>query len=140
MKYCLVCPNCKSEIPYNDKYYDDKIRELGTRIYQINQRQAEINKISPSERIYTGEKKVLQREKEQLSKQIAALKSFRKSANKLRDEFVFSAFKEIVKEKYGKEEFMKILEEAQRNVSTYTTEELMTIGYSRKHGKRVNKV
>ena len=141
MIYGLVCPHCKQKIEYNDEYYDRKITEVGAEIKAIMNRLQEYKKLPKNERDKCfDQRKILITKQKRLMAMLKELKLYRKSCNKLRDEFVFRAFKEIIKEKYGKAEFMKLMEEAEKDVSSYTTEELMTIGYTRRKGERINKI
>ena len=141
MKYGFICPHCHQSIEYDEEYYDRKINDIGQRIRNINYELQDYNKMSVVKRKeYDARRKCLIVEQRKLQSQIRELKAYRKSANKLRDQFVFVAFKEIIKEKYGVDVFQKLFKEAEESVAMCSTEELMTRGYSRKKGINIHKI
>jgi len=141
MKFGFICPHCKKEIIYDDEYYDRKIAELGKEINEVI-KQIQMIKEKPlkERKSWEAAKQQMHKRYENLCKERKELKSYRKGANKMRDNYVFTAFKEIVKERYGANVYMEIIKEAENDIAATSTEELMTRGYSRKHGERVNKV
>lgn len=141
MKFGFICPHCKKEIIYDDEYYDRKIAELGKELNEIMKQIQMIKKKPFKERkSWEAAKQQMHKRYENLCKERKELKAYRKGANKMRDQYVFTAFKEIVKERYGADVYMDILKEAENDIAATSTEELMTRGYSRKHGERVNKI
>lgn len=141
MKFGFICPHCKKEITYDDEYYDRKIAELGRDINDIMAQVSAIKKKPYNERrMWENAKQQMLNRVKDLSRERGELKGYRKGANKMRDGYMFVAFKEIVKEKYGQDEYMKLIKEAESDIAALTTEELMAKGYSRKKGKRVNKI
>lgn len=141
MKFGFICPHCKKEITYDDEYYDRKIAELGRDINDIMAQVSAIKKKPYNERrMWENAKQQMLNRVKDLSRERGELKGYRKGANKMRDGYMFVAFKEIVKEKYGQYEYMKLIKEAESDIAALTTEELMTKGYSRKKGKRINKI
>lgn len=141
MKFGFICPHCKKEIIYDDEYYDRKIAELGRDINDIMAQVSAIKKKPYNERrMWENAKQQMLNRVKDLSRERGDLKRYRKGANKMRDGYMFVAFKEIVKEKYGQDEYMKLIKEAESDIAALTTEELMTKGYSRKKGKRINKI
>lgn len=141
MKYGFICPHCNKEIVYDDEYYDKKIAELGREINDIMTQMSEIKRKPYRERMaWENARQQMHKRWQELCRERKELKAYRKGANKMRDQYVFTAFKEIVKERYGADVYMDILKEAENDIAATSTEELMTRGYSRKHGERVNKI
>lgn len=141
MKFGFICPHCNQEITYDDEYYDRKIMQLGREINEIMSQVSAIKKKPYKERrMWENAKQQMLNRVKDLSRERGELKGYRKGANKMRDGYMFVAFKEIVKEKYGQDEYMKLIKEAESDIAALTTEELMTKGYSRKKGKRINKI
>lgn len=141
MKFGFICPHCNKEIVYNDEYYDRKIEELGREITNITAQLSEIKRKPYNERrAWENARQQMRKRCEDLCRERRELKAYRKGANKMRDDYVFTAFKEIVKERYGADVYMNIIKEAESDIAAATTEELMTRGYSRKKGKIIRKV
>lgn len=140
MKFGFICPHCNQEITYDDEYYDRKIVQLGREINDIMSQVSAIKKKPYRERMaWENAKQQMLKRAQELSRERGELKGYRKGANKMRDGYMFLAFKEIVKEKYGVDEYMRLLKDAENDIAAMSTEELMTKGYSRKKGRRINK-
>ena len=121
--YAFQCPHCGREIKYNRNYYDKKIAELKASITSIHAQLTEHKDDGDPEW-----KKRCVAAKGALEQQLAEIKSFRAEANVLIKERIDSAFKGVVKEKIGEENYRKWMQEAEQRIEYADTKELMRHG------------
>lgn len=137
----LRCPKCGHEFGYNNGYYDRNIERLGHEIQDII-RQLSQHKLLPyaEQRArtdwYLRTKKTLAEKQEQLSE----LKSIRKAADQQLDWAQNRIFRELVKERLGEAEYMKLILQAEKELDAYKVSGQMWREYSRSKGKSVTSI
>lgn len=137
----LRCPKCGHEFGYNNGYYDRNIERLGHEIQDII-RQLSQHKLLPyaEQRArtdwYLRTKKTLAEKQEQLSE----LKSIRKAADQQLDWTQNRIFRELVKERLGEAEYMKLILQAEKELDAYKVSGQMWREYSRSKGKSVTSI
>lgn len=137
----LRCPKCGHEFGYNNGYYDRNIERLGHEIQDII-RQLSQHKLLPyaEQRArtdwYLRSKKDLAEKQEQLSE----LKAIRKAADQQLDWAQNRIFRELVKERLGEAEYMKLILQAEKELDAYKVSGQMWREYSRSKGKSVTSI
>ena len=121
--YAFQCPYCGREIKYNRNYYDKKIAELKAAITSMNSQLTEHKEDGDP-----GWKKRCIRAKDAMQQQLAELKSLRAEANVLVKERIDVAFKGVVKEHVGEENYIRWMHEAEHRIEYADIEELMKHG------------
>lgn len=128
--YQFRCPECGSMIRFNRTYYDREIARLGAEITDIHYKLSLCGNDVERKKRLNYAKRV--REKER-----AELKAYRKQANILTQSVIDREFRRLVKELIGKERYVKLAEEAEKNIEYESIESTMKTGYSRKGGKSI---
>lgn len=137
----LRCPKCGHEFGYNNGYYDRNIERLGHEIQDII-RQLSQHKLLPyaEQRArtdwYLRSKKDLAEKQEQLSE----LKAIRKAADQQLDWAQNRIFRELVKERLGEAEYMKLILQAEKELDAYKVSGQMWREYSHSKGKSVTSI
>lgn len=136
MKYQLHCPKCHYEWSYDAGRIDSDIHRLGVEIFDIIQQLAEHNNLPRQEQIartywWKSAKKALAGKQ----KKLAELKSLRKMANQEIKRTIDDFFRQIVKEKIGDEEYIKLCEKADAEAEAYNISSVMRHTYTRSGGK-----
>lgn len=129
----LTCPFCKKEFPYDNGALDAEIHKLGVRVAQLSKRLSEI-KALPSAKKNAATKKErdnLIAELESRKARLTELKAKRKVVDQQKNLYAFMIFKEIVKDKYGIEEYKKILNQTEEELQAYQASGLMRHEYTR---------
>lgn len=127
----LTCPYCKKEFPYDNGAVDAEIHKLGVRMAQLNKRLSEI-KANPNKTYATKkERDNLAAELNSRKERMAELKGIRKAADQQINAYSFQIFKEIVKDKYGVEEYKRILAQVEEELQAYQASGLMRHEYTR---------
>lgn len=139
----LTCPNCKYEFPSSDTY------ELDIKSKSLKKKREAIKK-ELSRYLKYGKFKDYQDEKwaEKMKKsilkateKIAEYEAIRKQSKQREDEIKYFTLKELIKEKYGKEEFIIFMDECERRVKNYRLEEIMkTKNYTHSEGGSLSKI
>ena len=139
----LTCPNCHYEFPSSDTH------ELDIKSKRIKKgRDAMRNELRRYEKYgkfkeYQDEE-WLEKIKEKILKaneKIAEIESIRKQSHQREDEIKYFTLKELIKEKYGKEEFILFMDECERRVKSYRIEEIMqTKNYTHSSGGSLSKI
>lgn len=139
----LTCPNCKYEFPSSDTHeLDIKSKRLKKK------RQAMKNELSRYEKYgkfkdYQDENWVEKTRKGiiKATEKIAEYEAIRKQSNQRKDEIKYFTLKELIKEKYGKEEFIILMDECERRVKSYQLEEIMQVkNYTHSSGGSLSKI
>lgn len=125
----LSCPNCRYEFPSSDTY------SLDLKSKRIKKsRQAMKNELSRFEkygkfREYQNEEWVEKTRKAILkaTEKISEIEAIRKQSKQREDEIKYFTIKELIKEKYGKEEYILIMDECERRTKAYRIEEIMQV-------------
>lgn len=131
----VTCPNCKFEFPYNKAALEKKIKYLGHRIDENKRKLSNLSNAS-SEKVKRIKKEI--KEAEDL---LSDYKLYRETLKQQEDTLVLENLKHIIKEKYGEEVRILLVDEALRRSAAYETSDMMSIGYySHAGGKRVRKV
>lgn len=129
----LTCPFCKKEFPFDNGALDAEIHKLGIRTSQITKRLSEIKALPPYKKTVATKKErdslisELNSRKERLSE----LKAKRKAVDQQLNAYSFMIFKEIVKDKYGVEEYKRILADVEEELQAYKASGLMRHEYTR---------
>lgn len=139
-KVQITCPNCKYEFPYNKQALEKKIHVLGNKISELQKLISALKKI-PKDKLNVEELKRVQRKIDSYIELLSDLKLVRETLKESEDKNILCNLKAVLKEQYGQETYVRLLEEALRRSAAYNTEEIMNIGYySHSGGKRVRKV
>ena len=128
----MTCPFCKKEFPYNNGKLDRDISNIGQRITSINRELSEIKAMSPkAKKAKEGHRKVLVIELQRLNEKVSGLKAIRKACNQQVKSYEYQAFKDIVKERHGEEEYRKIIALVEEEIKAYQISGLMRHDYTR---------
>jgi hypothetical protein len=136
MKYQIVCPNCHHEWHYDQGYYDDEIARLGVEIQDIMTQLHAHNQLPEYMQRQRTEwwlsaKKALTMKQTKLSE----LRALRKMYNEQRRKSIDEYFKQIVKEQVGEVNYVKWMEQADKEAGAYTIKDIMKTPYSRANYK-----
>ena len=134
----LVCPKCKHEFKYDDGYINNKINELGLEIKNIQTQLAHHRTKSKADKLLRTEWYF--KTKDALSikeKQLLELKTIKKTAKQFIDSQEYQIFKEIVKEKFGKEAFMECIALLNEEMKPYNVASTAKTNFSRADGKNI---
>lgn len=133
----MTCPFCKREFPFDNGNLDREIARLGVRVSQLHKRLSEL-KLLPKERRNSATKKErdsLINELRDREGKLAELKSYRKSADQQIKAYEYQLFKNAVKDKYGEEDYKKILYQVEEELEAYKLSGLMRHEYTKAAGK-----
>ena len=130
----MTCPYCKREFPYNNGKLDYEISSIGQRIATIHKKLAAI-KYGHHDDFSWAEKKRLTKELTALEERISGLKAVRKAGDQQIKAYEYQLFKDAVKEKYGEEDYKKILSQVQEELEAYKLSGLMRHEYTKAAGK-----
>lgn len=145
MKYQLHCPKCHHEFTYDNGYYDKNIERLGMEIAELTRRLAEHKLLPwPEQKRRTDwwlrTKKLLAQKQEEL----ASLKAIRKVADQQVNQHMHHVFKRLVKEQYGEEAYLELIEKCKKELEAYKVSDLMRHEYTRSNAKEgvtsINKI
>lgn len=136
MKYQLHCPKCHHEFAYDNGYYDKHIHRLSQEIIVIEQQLQGYKLLSSKERkqkerwrtqvVKTLEEKQLE---------ISGLKAIRKGADQQVMRAKYDIFKDIVRDRYGEQAVLEMLEETDKELEAYKVSGLMWHEYTRSNAK-----
>lgn len=136
MSVQMTCPYCKREFPFNNGKLDREISDIGQRISTINRELGEIKAAGPRARkAAEGRRKVLTLELQQLMERVSRLKAIRKASDQQIKQFEYQAFKELVRDRYGEEEYRKLLAMVDEEIKAYKASGLMHHEYTRSQHK-----
>lgn len=136
MSIQMTCPYCKREFPYNNGELDREISNTQQRITAINVELSSIKALAPKTRkAKEGRKKVLVIELTKLMEKVAGLKAVRKACDQQVKAYEYQAFKNIVKERCGQAEYMKIVSMVEEEIKAYKISGLMRHEYTRSQHK-----
>lgn len=130
----MVCPFCKKEFPYNNGKLDAEISAIGQRIQTVTKKLTDI-KYGRHDDESWYEKKRLVKELTRLQERITELKAIRKVADQQIKYHEHQLLKDIVKERYGEEEYRKILEKVDEGMKAYKLSDMMKHEYTRAPSK-----
>lgn len=137
----LRCPKCGHEFGYDNGYYDRNIERLGHEIADLNSQLAQ-HKLLPfvEQKRRTDwwlrTKKALAEKQEQLGE----LKAIRKAADQQIKYAEAVIFRDLVKERLGEKEYMKLVLEAEKEMDAYKISGQMWHEYSRARGQSVTNI
>lgn len=122
----MTCPFCHMEFPYENDATDKRYQELGTRLYLVQSQLQNINKTPKKNwtKEMRKEHKQLLKQFETLSSERRELKAFRKSAEKRREEIEWGTFRQLVRERIGEAEYMKLWEKVREELQPYDIKSL----------------
>ena len=126
----FTCPYCKKEFPFNNGKLDMDICNLTQRINETNRRIAELKIYYQSPEI-KKEKKKLGLELRKMAEEMSRLKTIRKSVDENKHKTEYGIFKQLVREKMGDEQFMKLIEERDELMKAYKVGDTMQHDYTR---------
>ena len=126
----MTCPFCKREFPYDNGRLDAEITRNGQRIAWIHRRLTEIKYTRHTDDTYK-EKRKLTLELTQLNERQSELKAVRKACDQQMKHAEYQIFKEFVKERLGKEEYLRLLEKVSEELQAYKLSGLMWHQYTR---------
>lgn len=137
----LRCPKCGHEFGYDNGYYDRNIELLGHEIADLNRQLAQHKLLPfPEQKRRTDwwlrTKKALAEKKEQLGE----LKAIRKAADQQIKYAEAVIFRDLVKERLGEKEYMKLVLEAEKEMDAYKISGQMWHEYSRTRGQSVTNI
>lgn len=145
MSIQMICPYCKKEFPFNNGNLDREIEEAKQTLKKIEEELVCIKCLPYSlQKQREGRRKVLISEKSKVITRLSKLKAVRKVANQHRGRTESGIFRQIVRERYGEDEYEKIIELVEEEMKAYSIGDLMKHGYSRSNSKssvtRINKI
>lgn len=137
----LRCPKCGHEFGYDNGYYDRNSERLGHEIADINRQLAQHKLLPfPEQKRRTDwclrTKKALAEKQEQLGE----LKAIRKAADQQIKYAEAVIFRDLVKERLGEKEYMKLVLEAEKEMDAYKISGQMWHEYSRTRGQSVTNI
>lgn len=137
----LRCPKCGHEFGYDNGYYDRNIERLGHEIADLNRQLAQHKLLPfPEQKRRTDwwlrTKKALAEKQEQLGE----LKAIRKAADQQIKYAEAVIFRNLVKERLGEKEYMKLVLEAEKEMDAYKISGQMWHEYSRTRGQSVTNI
>ena len=136
MSLQMTCPYCKREFPYDNGELDRKISLAGQRIREITMELAEIKAMHPNlKKKREGHRKVLVLKLNKAQKEITELKAVRKACDQQIKHYEFETFKNLVKERYGEEEYRKLFTRVEEELQAYRASSLMKREYTRSNAK-----
>lgn len=139
----LTCPNCKYEFPSSDTHsLDIKSKTLKKKRQAMKSELLRYEKYGQF-KDYQTEKWVEKTRKGiiKATEKIAEIEAIRKQSQQREDEIKYFTLKELIKEKYGKEEFIMFMDECERRVKAYRLEEIMrTKNYTHSDGGSLSKI
>ena len=129
----LTCPFCKKEFPFDNGALDAEIHKLGIRVSQLSKRLGEIKALPAHQKNASTKKERdnLIAELESRKARLTELKAKRKVVDQQKNLYAFMIFKEIVKDKYGDEEYQRILAQTMEELQAYQVSGMMRREYSR---------
>ena len=136
MKYQLHCPKCHHEWSYDAGHIDGDIHRLGVEIQDIILQLAEHNRLPKKEQYArtdwwkSAKKALAEKQKER-----AELKALRKMANQEIKRTVDGFFRQMVQEKIGYSEYVKLCEKAEAEAEAYNVSQMMRHTYTRSGAK-----
>lgn len=145
MSIQMICPYCKKEFPFNNGNLDREIEEAKQKLKKIEEELVCIKCLPYSlQKQREGRRKVLISEKSKVITKLSKLKAVRKVANENMRRTENGIFRQIVRERYGKEEYEKIIALVEEEMKAYSVCTLMKHEYSRSNSKssvtRLNKI
>lgn len=136
MSVQMTCPYCKREFPFDNGGLDREISNIGQRISTINRELAEIKAAGPRARkAAEGRRKVLTLELTSLMEKVSKLKAIRKATDQQIKFYEYQAFKDIIRDRLGEEEYRKILALVEKEILAYKASGLMLHEYTRSQHK-----
>lgn len=136
MKYQMRCPKCGHEFAYDNGYYDKNIARLGAEIKEINLQLAEHNMLPwPEKKARTDWWNRTKRALAAKQKEIGELKAIRKVCDQQLNAVEFQIFKSLVKERFGAEEYHRLIAEMEREAEAYRVSGLMRHEYTHSNSK-----
>ena len=136
MSVQMTCPYCKREFTFNNGKLDREISDIGQRISSINRELGEIKASGPkARRAAEGRRKVLTLELQRLMERITRLKAIRKVSDQQIKNSEYQAMKNIIRERYGEDEYRKILGMVEEEIKAYKVSGLMHHEYTRSQHK-----
>lgn len=136
MKYQVTCPKCKHEWHYDNGFYDDNITRLGIEIRDITL-QLQEHKLLPKAEQYARAEwwRSAKRALAQKQKEHAELKATRKMYDQQIKAYEYQVFKNLVKEIIGEDEYIKLLDQMNKELEAYQISGLMRHEYTRANSK-----
>lgn len=139
----LTCPNCKYEFPSSDTYELDLKSKALKNKRQIMK--SEVNRYEKYGKFKDYQNETwLNKTKDKILKvteKIAQIDAIRKQTHQRKDEISYFTLKELIKEKYGKEAFILLMDECERRVKAYRLEEIMRVkNYTHSDGGSLSKI
>lgn len=137
----LRCPKCGHEFGYDNGYYDRNIERLGHEIADLNRQMANHRLLPFVEQKrrtdwWLRTKKALAEKQEQLGE----LKAIRKAADQQIKYAEAVIFRDLVKERLGEKEYMKLVLEAEKEMDAYKISGQMWHEYSRARGQSATNI
>lgn len=126
----MTCPFCKREFPWDNGRLDYEIQNVKNEITKAQRRIAEIKEM-PYLPDAKKEKRNLGLKIFQLNERSNQLRSLRKSADQQKHRQEYGIFKELVREKIGEDEFMKLIEKMEEEMKAYNISDMMRHEYTR---------
>lgn len=139
----FTCPYCKKEFPFDNGRIDKEISELSQMIANANKRILEL-KAMPYLPESKKERRKIGLELERMKARMTELKTIRKSADQARHRTEYSIFKELVRDKLGEDEFMRLIEQRDELMMAYRIGDTMKHPYTRSNSLKdvisINKI
>ena len=126
----FTCPYCKKEFPYDNGAMDAEISKLSQMIAHANKRIVELKAI-PYLPDAKKERRKIVIELEAMKARMSELKSVRKAADEHKHRTEYEIFKELVRDKLGEDEFIRLIEQRDEMMKAYSISSMMKHEYTR---------
>ncbi len=126
-RFQIHCPKCRHEFVWNMDDLEQEREKLKKRHGVISKMIADMKaQNSPDALGFSKEFKRLKAESTQLIERMTELKSIKKNNEAITDEIFNREFKDLIRERFGEEEYCKLLEMVQERLKPIRTEQIMT--------------
>ena len=125
-RFQIHCPRCRHEFVWNMDDLDQEREKLKKRHGLISQMISDMRaNNSPDALGYSREFKRLRAESTQIIERLTALKAIKKNNQAITDEIYNREFKDLVRERYGEEEYFRLIEIVKERLKPISTERIM---------------
>lgn len=126
----FTCPYCHKEFPYNNGKIDADISNLKQQVTTLDRRLVELKLYYQTPEIKKERDRLITTRLRAVEK-LTELKAFRKSADEHRRNQEYELLKVVVRDKYGEDEFSKLIEERDELMKAYDISGTMKHAYTR---------
>lgn len=126
-RFQIHCPKCRFEFVWNMDDLEQEREKLKKRHGVISKMIADMKAQNSSDALgFSKEYKRLKAESTQLIERMTQLKAIYKNNSAITDEIYNREFKDLVRERYGEEEYFRLMEIVKERLKPISTERIMT--------------